>query len=195
MTICLTLLCCLAAPSDDAFFNGKNLTGWKGLEQHWTVRDGILVGSSHPKGINFNTFLCSDKEYADFELRFQVKLVDGKGNSGIQIRSRIDDLEKFVVAGPQCDIGQQYWGSLYGERFGGMMKQSPAAKVKQLVKPADFNDYHITCKGKHVTIKINGDTLIDEPFDKLPDKGIIAFQLHGGGPMEVQYRNIEFKGK
>jgi hypothetical protein len=196
MLICLTSVLVFASVTpcgDDAFFTGKDLAGWKGLEQHWTARDGMLVGSTKPKGINFNTFLCSEKEYGDFELKFQVKLVEGKGNSGIQIRSRIDAPEKYIVAGPQCDIGQIYWGSLYGERFGGMMKQSPAELVKKVVKSDDFNDYHIVCQGKHVTIKINGETMVDGDFEKMPEKGIIAFQLHGGVPMEVQFTNIEFK--
>lgn len=176
----------------DDFFTGKDLTGWKGLSQHWSVDNGAIHGSTQPKGINFNTFLCSDKEYTDFELSLKVKLT-ANGNSGVQIRSKIDEKEKFVVAGPQCDMGQQYWGSLYGERFGGMMKASDAALVKKVVKVNEFNDYYILCKGKHVTIKINGTTMVDEDFAKLPDKGIIAFQIHGGGAMDVYFKNIEFK--
>ncbi len=178
---------------DESFFNGKDLSGWKGLPEHWSVKEGMLIGSTKPKGIDFNTFLCSDKEYADFELKFQVKLVGGVGNSGVQIRSKIDDAKKYVVAGPQCDIGQQYWGSLYGERFGGMMKASPADLVKKVVKADDFNEYHILCRGKHVTIKVNGTTMVDESFDKLPDRGIIAIQAHGGPAMEVQFKDFQFK--
>ena len=34
---------------------------------------------------------------------------------------------------------------------------------------------------------------VDEKFDKLPEEGIIAFQLHGGGPMEVTFKDVEFK--
>jgi len=191
LTLSLTLLA--ASNSDDVFFNGKDLSGWKGLEHHWAVRDGMLVGTTKPKGINFNTFLCSEKEYGDFDMKFQVKLVQGEGNSGIQIRSKIVDLEKFIVAGPQCDIGQSYWGSLYGERFGGMMKQSPTEQVKKVVKPGDFNNYSVLCKGKHVTIKINGETMVDGDFEKMPNRGIIAFQLHGGLLMEVQFKNIKFR--
>jgi hypothetical protein len=175
------------------FFNGKDLEGWEGLKEYWSVKDGAIVGSTKPKGINFNTFLCSKKKYGDFELKCQVRLENGAGNSGIQIRSKLENGDKFVVAGPQCDIGQGYWGSLYGERFGGMMKQSPADLVKKAVKPSDFNDYHVKCVGKHVTITINGEKMVDQDFEKMPAEGIIAWQLHGGGPMEVTFKNIEFK--
>jgi hypothetical protein len=90
-------------------------------------------------------------------------------------------------------MGEIYWGSLYGEHFGGMMKQAPEDVVKKVLKPTDFNDYYIKCVGKHVTIKLNGETTIDDDFEKLPDEGIIAWQLHAGAPMEVIFKHIEFK--
>ena len=175
------------------FFNGKNLDGWEGLLKYWSVKDGALVGYT-PQDPGHNTFLCSKKKYGDFELKFKIRLKDGVGNSGVQIRSRILDMDKYIVAGPQADIGQQFWGSLYGERFGGMMKASPPALVKKVVKQADFNDYSIKCVGKHVTIKINGETMVDGDFPKMPDEGIIAWQLHAGfKSMEVTFKDIEFK--
>jgi hypothetical protein len=183
----------LADSTSSDFFNGKDLTGWEGLTQYWRVKDGAIVGytQTDPK---HNTFLCSKKTYGDFELRFQVRLKDGKGNSGVQIRSKILDLEKFTVGGPQADIGQGYWGSLYGEHFGGMMKQSPRDLVDKIVKKDDFNDYYIKAVGKHVTIKINGETMVDGDFEKMPDDGIIAWQLHAGFPtMEVIFKDIQFK--
>jgi hypothetical protein len=175
------------------FFNGKDLTGWRGLTQYWKVVDGAIVGSTEPNGLKFNTFLCSEREYGDFELSFQVRLKNGRGNSGVQIRSEIFDKEKFAVRGPQCDIGEGYWGSLYGEHFGGMMQAAPKELIAKAVKPADFNHYSIRCVGKHVTIKINGVTMVDGEFPKMPDKGIIAWQLHAGGPMEVTFKDIQFR--
>src|SRR5438270_13391777 len=144
-----------AADPGSGFFNGKDLDGWEGLTQFWSVRDGALVGDSGAQGIKFNTFLCSKKKYRDFDLNFQVRLKGGKGNSGVQIRSEIFDPDKFAVKGPQCDIGEKFWGSLYGEHFGGMMQQAPVELVQKVLKTDDFNDYSIKCVGKHVTIKLN----------------------------------------
>src|SRR5262249_22876292 len=172
-------------------FLDKGLKGWEGLTEHWSYKDGALVGSTHPKGLKFNTFLCSKKKYGDFELSFKVRLKDGKGNSGVQIRSEVADAKKFAVRGPQADIGADYWGSLYGELFGGMMQKADAKAVKT-VKKGDFNDYYIKVVGKHVTIKVNGVTSVDGEFKKTPDTGIIAFQLHAGGPMEVTFKDIKF---
>lgn len=182
-----------AAGPDSAFFNGKDLSGWEGLTKYWSVKNGALVGYT-PEDPKHNTFLCSKKKYGDFELRFKIRLKDGIGNSGVQIRSKLVDPEKFIVAGPQCDIGANYWGSLYGERFGGMMKQSPGQLVKKAVKTKDFNDYYIKCVGKHVAIKINGETMVDDDFAKMPQQGIIAWQLHAGfKSMEVTFKDIHFK--
>jgi len=181
-----------AESKPDTFFNGKDLTGWEGLMQYWSVKDGAIVGYT-PKDPGFNTFLCSKRKYKDFELTFQVRLKDGIGNSGVQIRSKIVDPAKFAVGGPQVDIGKGYWGSLYGERFGGMMKAASPELIKRVVKETDFNDYHIKVVGKHVTIMVNGETMVDGNFEKTPDDGIIALQLHAGYPsMEVIFKNIKF---
>jgi len=196
--LCVAALLSLAAASTaredkPAAFLDAGLDGWEGMiKEFWTFKDGELVGNSGEKGIKFNTFLCSKKKYKDFELSFKVKLKDGGGNSGIQIRSKVADMKVFAVAGPQADIGAGYWGSLYGERFGGMMKAAPKESQKA-VKAKEFNDYSIRVIGKKVTIKINGETTVDEEFPKMPEDGIIAFQLHGGGPMEVTFKDVVFK--
>lgn len=178
--------------ADDATTSFLNADNWEGLSQFWSNKDGTIVGTA-PADLKFNTFLCSKKPYKDFELKFQVRLKDGKGNSGVQIRSKIVNPERFAVNGPQADMASGYWGSLYGEGSG-MMQKAPDDVVKRAVKPTDFNDYYIKCVGKHVTIKINGETTVDGDFDKMPAEGIIAWQLHGNlGAMEVIFKNIEFK--
>jgi hypothetical protein len=170
---------------------------WEGVPGLWTVANGSIVGETKedPK---YNNFLCSKQKYTDFELAFKVQLRAGKGNSGVQIRSKMLDDEKnkgkFVVAGPQADLGAKYWGSLYGEKFGGMMKASPSDFTDKFVKTSEFNDYVIKCVGKHVTITVNGQTAVDGDFEKLPDDGIIAFQIHAGFPqMRVEYKDVVFK--
>ena len=185
-----------------AFLSPAN---WDGRKDIWTVADGKIVGETKedPK---YNTFLCSKAKYGDFELTCKVLLRGAVGNSGVQIRSeRVDkdgDKQPFRVRGPQVDVGKTYWGSLYGEGVGGMMKASDPAKIKSAVKEAEVNDYYIRAKGTHVTIKINGETMVDQDFPTLPGKeakaapteGIIAFQAHSGYPaMRVEYSDIKFK--
>ena len=179
-------------PARDAFFDGQSLDTFDGLKQYWKVVDGAIVGSTEPGGLTFNTFLCSKRKYRDFELKFQVRLKDGRGNSGVQVRSEVFDRKHLAVKGPQCDIGEGYWGSLYGEHFGGMMKAAPAS-VQKKVKKDDFNDYDIKCVGKHVTITLNGAKTVDDDFPTIAHEGIVAFQLHAGGPMEVRFKDLRLE--
>ena len=183
----------LSGDKGETFLNGKDFSGWEGLlDDYWTYKEGAIIGAT-PQGLKFNTFLCSKKKYGDFELKFQVRLTGKGANSGVQIRSEVFDRKQFAVKGPQCDMGQIYWGSLYGEHFGGMMKQAPASLVKQALKEGDFNDYSIKCVGKHVTIKLNGETTVDGDFDKMPEDGRIGFQLHTGFKgMEVTFKDFKF---
>ena len=103
-----------AEDKKDAFVP-KDFDGWEGLlKEYWTVKDdGSVVGQTKEKQ-GFKTFLCSKKKYKDFELSFKVKLTGTgwTGNSGVQIRSKVHDMKKFAVTGPQCDMGGGYWGSL-----------------------------------------------------------------------------------
>lgn len=187
----------LLADDTAAFLNPDN---WEGQAAIWRLKGTTLVGETKedPK---FNTFFCSKKKYSDFELSFKVRLRGEVGNSGVQIRSEVFDHERFKVRGPQADIGKGYWGSLYGEGVGGMMKQSDPKAIAKAVKGTEFNTYTIRAKGNHITIKINGETMVDQDFPVLPGKGgkplpkegIIAFQAHAGFPMmQVEYKDIKF---
>lgn len=173
---------------------------WQGRGDIWTIKDGVIVGETKedPK---YNTFFVTKKTYADFEMSFKLQLREGTGNSGVQIRSKLTDDKKFIVKGPQVDAGKGYWGSLYAEGFG-MMKASDPKTFDKAVKEMDFNEYLIVAKGKHITIVMNGVTMVDGDFEKLPSKdkpdapsdGVIAIQCHGGYPkMRVEVKDITFK--
>ena len=122
-------LCATVSAEDKNLFNGKDLTGWKGLD-FWSVKDGVITGqTTAAKPTKGNTFLVWDGEVADFELTFQYQIVDldGKsdkfGNSGVQYRSKVVDEAKFVVAGYQADFecGKTYSGILYEEKGRGIL--------------------------------------------------------------------------
>ncbi len=81
-----------------SLFDGKTLNGWSvhsGFAKYH-IEDGAIVGTT-VKG-SPNTFLCSDREYGDFILEFEVRL-DPRLNSGVQIRSKIAEKEKVFVFG------------------------------------------------------------------------------------------------
>ncbi|HEO71875.1 MAG TPA: DUF1080 domain-containing protein [Candidatus Hydrogenedentes bacterium] len=194
----LLALCvaCWAAEKEEGFeplFNGKDLTGWEGDAKLWVVEDGTLIGRS--PGIAYNDFLSTTKTYGDFILRFEVRLVDDKGNSGVQLRSkRVPDSHE--VSGYQADIAAGYWGMLYDEsRRNTFLAKADPDVVEKALKPGEWNDYEVRAIGKEIVLSINGITTASyvETDADIPRSGIIAVQVHGGPPMEVQFRNIRIK--
>ena len=76
----------------------KDLTGWEGDKELWSVRDGMMIG--HSPGINHNEFLATTRPYGDFVLALDFRMIDGKGNSGVQFRSvRIPESRDVGLSG------------------------------------------------------------------------------------------------
>src|SRR5262245_34642889 len=96
-------------------FDGKSLEGWKkvGGEATYRVEDSCVVGEVGPGA---NTFLRTEKTYANFILKVEAKL-DVPGNSGIQFRSHQKDGNGRVF-GYQCEIDptpRAYSAGIYDE--------------------------------------------------------------------------------
>ena len=126
----------------ESLFDGESLSGWEGDPRFWSVCEGVLTGSTHPDGINKNTFLVAKGLFEDFILRLQFKLTNHA--SGIQIRSKIPDPQKpFIVVGYQADIGGGDTGTFYEEQGRGTLAATNKDQVKKLLKPEDWNTYEI----------------------------------------------------
>ena len=121
--ITFALIATAQAEDDPKFvnlFNGKNLEGWtqrNGTATYVIDGDAILGKTSEGSP---NSFLCTNKLYADFELKFEVK-VDSALNSGVQIRSQSEGGKpEGRVNGPQVEISlDKMAGYVYGESAGG----------------------------------------------------------------------------
>jgi hypothetical protein len=132
----LTLASTAADGGFKKIFNGKDLTGWEGLD-FWTVRDGAITGqTTAEKPLKSNTFLIyKDGQPANFEFRtmFRLTVQNDKNfaNSGVQYRSKIVDAAGFVVAGYQADIDStgKYAGMLYEEKGRGIL-MGPGEKIR-----------------------------------------------------------------
>lgn len=182
----------LAQPVEAGFrslFNGKDLTGWAGRTNHWSVQDGaitaVTTAENPAKGNNFLIPVQDGKNLvvADFELRFSYKFTGSSGNSGVQYRSV--DKGNFVVNGYQADfeVGPTYSGILYEEGGRGILAQrgqkvvikddagkpklevtgsvGDTKEIQATIKPGDWNDYVIIAKGNHLQHFINGKPTVD----------------------------------
>jgi hypothetical protein len=180
----------------ELLFNGKNLDGWHGDMAVWSAQDGVIVGSTDGHAVQHNTFLIYDRKFSNFILRADIKLRNH--NSGIQFRS--EELPDFVVTGYQADASEagehSAWGNFYEEKGRGrnVMKNPDEgwAIGKTVYKKGDWNAIEIDARGPNMRLKLNGVETI-RVVDNKAANGVIAFQLHMGQPMKVEFRNIRIK--
>jgi hypothetical protein len=207
---CLALVTCgllllfngsiFAAETDwVSLFNGKDLTGWEqknGLAKYY-VEDGCIVGKSMPSSPN--SFLCTSRNYGDFELRFEVK-VDAALNSGVQIRSQsLPTYQNGRVHGYQVEIAVDgFSGGIYDEaRRGKFLNAEPISEqVKNLLKDNEWAEYRVLCRGDHIQVWVNGRQVTDL-HDPMTPSGFIGLQVHGVGerkePLFVRWRNLKLR--
>lgn len=191
-----------------SLFDGKTLDGWtqKNGTATYRVEEGTIIGRTAEGSPN--SFLCSNEEYGDFELSFEVKLLNNELNSGVQIRSQTakpkGDEKYGRVNGPQVEIeasGEKgaEAGYIYGEACGGWM--TPEAKLipHKAFKDGEWNQYRIVAQGPRIQTWINGEQvedLTDEAKFKSHPKGFIGLQVHSvgsGETYEVAWRNIQIR--
>jgi putative membrane-bound dehydrogenase-like protein len=179
----------MLATADNAkdFFNGKDLTGWDGDKDVWSVQNGEIVGKTE-KGLKANTFLKSHTAVENFKLSLKVKLTPNAANSGVQFRS--EPLPDGEMRGPQADIGAGWWGKLYEESGRGLLVKEGGEKF---VKENEWNDYIVEAVGPHVKIWINGNLVCDYDDPKLSRRGVIGLQVHSGGPTDVRFKEIKLE--
>jgi hypothetical protein len=207
---CACLVSAFAAPafadspkSEEGYtslFDGQSLKGWQGSVDGYAVEDGAIVCIPSKGG-----FLYTDKEYGDFSLKFEFQLTPGANNGigirtpkggdpayvGMEIQVLDDTSDKYKNLQPY-----QYHGSVYGVA---------AAKRGHLKPVGEWNTEEIICKGKQVTVFLNGEKITDVDIAKASDpktmdgkdhpglkrdKGYICFCGHGA---KVAFRNLRIK--
>lgn len=197
-------------------FNGKNLQGWDGDPEFWSVKDGAIVGKKPEGNPGYNTFIVWEEAQPEhFELKLEFKI--DSGNSGIQYRSERLEKNKYRMHGYQADIDRagKYIGLTFDEGGRGILAHRGQKVVitkdgdkKQQNKIGDrdallqhidldgWNDYHITARGNRIVQKINGQLMsmvVDRQEAEKRGGGYIGFQLHAGGSMKISFRNIRIK--
>ena len=176
-----------------SLFNGKTLDGWEGDLKIFRVQDGAIVAGTLDDKIVRNEFLCTTKTFGDFELRLKFKLLGGdSANAGVQFRTkRIPN--NHEVSGYQADMGVGWWGALYDESRRNKVLIGPdQAKMKDVIKANDWNDYIVRAEGTHIQLWINGFQTVDymEQDPAIEATGVIAVQIHAGPPSQAWYKDI-----
>jgi hypothetical protein len=170
-----------------SLFNGTDLTGWTvyGTEK-WYVEDSLLVCESGPE--KKYGYLATDKYYKDFDLSADFRQISD-GNSGIFFRSVVDGTR---VSGWQVEVAPQGHdtGGIYESYGRGWLVQIPDEK-ENILRPGEWNTMRIKVIGPEVTTWLNGIEMV-QLTDSIIGKahGRIALQIHDGGGIKVQWKNL-----
>jgi hypothetical protein len=190
------LLSCTASATPQAdegwvsLFDGKTLTGWTprggGV---WSVDQGTILGLT---GNGEYGWLCSTKSYGDFVFEVEAKL-ESTGNSGVQVRSRIDD--KDLMTGYQFDLDKTRpsTGRLYDEARRKLLQDVPLRpEARGALKPDDWNKIRCECIGDRLRSWVNGVAVADHR-DPVDLAGILALQVHSGKDARIRWRSLRIK--
>lgn len=206
-----------AEPGFQSIFDGRSLGGWSPRDAaYWRVEDGAIAGritKEHPCATN-QYLVWTGGELADFELKLEARL-NGEGgiNGGFQFRSRL--LPDHDVCGYQMDsnlrtdwlvrLYDEYGRhdlALRGERAvfdtNGVRKAEriEAARGPANFRLEDWHEYHLTCVGPKISLRVNGQLVAevqDNDLRRAEPQGVLALQLHSGPPTLAQFRNIRLK--
>jgi hypothetical protein len=182
-------------------FDGKSLQGWKGYEDLWSVKDGVIV-AKNSEPLKYSTYLLTEDEYTDFRLNFAAKLVESEMHSGVSFWGEVWPQADGKVQDPKTDRSEctyrghlvmfpSGWGmyDLFG-RNGLKVDGGPAKKVG---RQHDWNDIEILAQGNRVRVAVNGAAVVDwrDPEPERIKAGPIGLQLHSNKvPQEVHFKGL-----
>ncbi|HZT82182.1 MAG TPA: DUF1080 domain-containing protein [Gemmataceae bacterium] len=184
-------------------FDGKDLKGWKvlgGRMEAWTVQDGLLHSTGSGGG-----WLMTEKEYGDFELRLEYRWEKDGGNSGVALRAPMKGDPAYQGMEIQL-IDDQNYEKVHKYKLKPTQNTGAIYDVVGPSKlpgkgPGVWNKMRIVARGRHVTVELNGEKIIDANLDDykakyekhpglLRAKGHLGLQSHGGG---LDFRNLYVK--
>src|SRR5438045_3405330 len=185
------------APLFDGTLNGWKLMGGKG--SGYVPKDGVLVCPADGGG---NLF--TEKEYANFILRFEFRLSAG-GNNGIGIRAPLEGRASYQGMEIQIldDDHPKYQGKIRPAQYHGSIYDVVPAEHGFKKPTGEWNAEEITADGRHIKVVLNGHTIVDANLDDVKDpellkrhpglqrkSGHIGFLGHG---TLVEFRNVRIK--
>jgi hypothetical protein len=183
-------------------FNGKDLTGWEGYEDLWSVKDGVIA-AHNVKPLKYSTYLLTKHKYSDFRLVFAAKLVESETHSGVAFWGEVYPKADGKVTDAKTDRSEYTykghlvmfpsgWGmyDLFGREGKLGVNGAPAKKVG---KQHDWNDIEILAQGNRVRVAVNGVAVVDwrDPEPDRIKEGPIGLQLHSNkDAQEVQFKGL-----
>ncbi|MDF1861697.1 MAG: DUF1080 domain-containing protein [Verrucomicrobiales bacterium] len=183
MRVFFSLLLILSAPviADDAgwctLFDGETLTGWESTsDANWRVEDGSLVVDEGEGGL-----LIHEDTYRNYELTVEFKAAKGT-NSGVFLstkekpKSLTKDCYELNIAPPDNAFPT---GSLVARE-----------KVEGAGETDDWRKFEVRVENGRVTVKLDGETVLDHRADPPSQGNRIGLQKNSG---RVAFRNVRVR--
>ena len=166
----------------------QDLVHWKipkGNDQHnwYVVEDGVLQLRSSPN--RKHSVLKTKANYGNFFCSFEFLFVDGKIDSGIELRN--NDQIQIGISG---SLKKDMTGSSY---IPGLGYPKHAQGVAKLLKQKDWNKMTIKCNGPRYIVTLQGKEVLDYISPKAIKEGPVGIQLHGNRDMKIDFRNFRIK--
>lgn len=201
LSICIFFLLSFSSAQNGwtNLFDGKSLNGWKKLAGNadYKIINGAIVGITVPN--TPNTFLVTEKEYADFVLELEVMIEDTTSNSGIQFRSQYDargNRGQGKIFGYQYELdpsSRKWTGGVYDEgRRDWLYPLMLHSSAQDAYKHGTFNKVRIECIGNNIKTWIN-DIPAAYVVDNIDAKGLIALQVHSINNPDMAGKKIHWK--
>jgi hypothetical protein len=168
-----------AAETSEGFtplFNGRDLEGWTGNVDGYAAEAGKIV--VHPERAGGNLYTA--KEYTDFVLRFEFKLTPA-ANNGLGIRAPLEGDAAYVGMELQIleDGSPVYWG-LQPYQYHGSVYGVVPARRGALRPVGEWNAEEVTVRGRHVSVVVNGTSVVDADLDAASAGGTLDHREHPG---------------
>jgi hypothetical protein len=172
-------------------FNGKDLEGWVGHKNLWSVKDGVIVGKN-TEAVKVSTYLLTERKFTDFRLLATVKLVESEMHSGIALwgKQAPEHGDEYTFAG-HLVMFPSGWG--LHDLFGRKNLPVDAEPAKKVGKQHDWNDLEILAQGNRIRVAVNGTQVVDyvDPKEDAFYDGPIGLQLHSNTvPQEIHFKNL-----
>jgi len=192
-------------PGFTRIFNGRDLTGWTGGDNRWSVDTAThaLVGYD-PAGAKgaLHTWIYTDRNYSNYRLRFDYRTGPG-GDSGLSLRvgmrTGLDERYEVQLLGENDNVITT--GTILGFRKDKGHPHTRPIEPVTLRPVGEWNTVEVELRGRHLKVEINGHAAQDMRFDPKPDSpkpgvkylgetGRIALQCRAG---RVEFRKIEIQ--
>lgn len=180
-------------------FDEQTLRGWvqRGGKSKFQADEQTIVGTT-VRG-EPNSYLCTEREFDNFELSLEFRTDDPNINSGVQIRSQsLVNFLNGLVHGYQVEIDpsdRNWTGAIYDENRRGWLFKPDSSDLQRPYKMGQWNRMKIVCLGDSIKTWLN-DTLVADLHDNTTPKGFIALQLHSTSiakPLSIRWRRIRIR--